>query len=106
MEKQEQQISLLVTRLVNEFKPKRIFLFGSQAWGIPSEDSDIDLCVILDSSEETPKERRIRARKALRDIPIPKDILVKTIEEIEKGRKVHALLESLILEKGKLVYEC
>ena len=33
--------------LVHQFKLKRIFLFGSHAWGTPSSDSDVDLLVVL-----------------------------------------------------------
>jgi predicted nucleotidyltransferase len=33
----------IVQRLVDEFHPERIILFGSHAWGTPTNDSDIDL---------------------------------------------------------------
>ena len=35
-----------VERLKKEFQPEEIYLFGSHAWGTPSEDSDVDLMVI------------------------------------------------------------
>ena len=37
-------------RLVAEFQPERITLFGSYAWGAPTEDSDVDLLVIMSTS--------------------------------------------------------
>src|SRR2546426_11700823 len=37
----------ITQRLVTEFQPEQIFLFGSHAWGTPDEDSDIDLLVVL-----------------------------------------------------------
>jgi len=37
----------ITRRLVAEFQPEEVILFGSQAWGIPNEDSDVDLLVIV-----------------------------------------------------------
>ena len=39
-----------VERLKSEFQPEQIWLFGSHAWGTPTEDSDVDLMVIVPSS--------------------------------------------------------
>jgi predicted nucleotidyltransferase len=33
----------MTRRLVAELQPERIILFGSYAWGAPTEDSDVDL---------------------------------------------------------------
>jgi predicted nucleotidyltransferase len=44
--------SEIVDRLVTEFDPERIILFGSHAWGNPDEDSDIDLLVIVSETKE------------------------------------------------------
>ena len=44
----------IVRRLVTEFDPEQIFLFGSRAWGKPGPDSDYGLMVILDPSPESP----------------------------------------------------
>ncbi len=41
------QIRALAERIVQEFQPDRIILFGSYAYGQPRSDSDIDLLVIL-----------------------------------------------------------
>ena len=91
-------------RLVAEFGPEKIILFGSQAWGTPSEDSDVDLLVIVPHSNEKPAQRAMRAYRCLRGLMIPTDILVKTRAEIEQYRGVHASLECEILERGKVLY--
>ncbi|MDQ3564448.1 MAG: nucleotidyltransferase domain-containing protein [Pseudomonadota bacterium] len=44
-----------------EFQPKEVILFGSHAWGTPSEDSDVDVLVIVSASDLTPTERAVRA---------------------------------------------
>ena len=47
-------------RLAAEFDPEQIILFGSHAWGTPTEDSDIDLLVIVPrASAAHPDGRRV-----------------------------------------------
>jgi predicted nucleotidyltransferase len=43
----ERCISKLSERIVREFQPERIILFGSYAYGQPRPDSDVDLLVVL-----------------------------------------------------------
>ena len=94
-----------VQRLVQEFQPEQIILFGSRAWGKPYAESDLDFLVIVSSSNEKPIERAIRATHSLHNIPVSIDVLVKTRAEVERMRPVYASLESEILERGKVVYK-
>jgi predicted nucleotidyltransferase len=94
----------ITRRLVAELRPEKIILFGSHAWGIPDEDSDLDLLVIVPHSELPPAQRARRAYRCLRGLNVPKDILVKTRSEVERFRSVHASLESEILERGKVIW--
>jgi predicted nucleotidyltransferase len=80
-------------------------LFGSQAWGQPTVDSDVDLLVIVSHSEEKPVQRAQRAYRRLRDLPVPLDVLVKTRAEVERYRHVYASLECEIMERGKVLYD-
>ena len=95
----------MTRRLVTEFQPCQIYLFGSHAWGEPHEDSDVDLLVIVPDSAESRLERGLRARQCLSDIRMPKDILVKTQAEVDWASRVYASLESEILECGVKLYE-
>ncbi len=54
-------IQTATQKLVAEFQPEQIWLFGSHAWGTPNEDSDVDLMVIVPSSDERPIRRMQRA---------------------------------------------
>src|SRR5437660_3637637 len=67
----------MTRRIVDQFHPVRVILFGSQARGDASPDSDVDLLVVLDAA---PDERRaaIEIRRALRGIPVCKDVIVTT----------------------------
>lgn len=95
----------VVDRLVREFDPERIYLFGSYAWGEPNEDSDLDLFIVVDRLRETPHKERVRARRCLRDLAIPKDVLIETWESVRRRARAAASLERLILDRGRLLYE-
>jgi uncharacterized protein len=101
----ERLIVDVTSRLVQEFNPETIFLFGSHLWGAPSEDSDLDLLVIVSNSEISSRKRSTLAYRCLRDVQYPLDILVKTREEIEKFSQVPQSLEHQILHRGKRLYE-
>jgi predicted nucleotidyltransferase len=94
----------MTRRLVAEFQPCQIYLFGSYAWGKPNEDSDIDLLVIVPDSKASRRDREVRARYCLRDLPIAKDVLVQTQTELERTSHVYASLQCEILERGKKLY--
>jgi uncharacterized protein len=91
-------------RLVAEFQPEQVWLFGSHAWGEPDEGSDLDLMVVVGDSSEAPVRRAQRAHRCLSGVGIAKDVLVKTRAEVERFRKVRSSLEALILEQGRLIY--
>jgi len=90
-----QFLNEITNRLVSALEPEQIFLFGSYAYGEPTEDSDIDLLVIISKSDE-PRYRRARqAYKALRGMGIPKDILVMTRSEVELKAMLFTILNIL-----------
>jgi predicted nucleotidyltransferase len=93
-----------VERLKTEFQPERIWLFGSHAWGTPTEDSDVDLMVIVPSSNERPIRRMQRAQRCLRGIGFAKDVLVNTRPEFDRYRHLKAFLSHKILERGRKLY--
>lgn len=94
----------VIHRLVDEFNPEMIYLFGSHAWGKPTADSDMDLLVIVTGSREKPIQRAVRAQRSLRGLKAPVDILVKTRKEFDKYTSVRASLEAQIAREGKLLY--
>jgi predicted nucleotidyltransferase len=94
----------MTRRLVAEFQPEQIILFGSQAWGTPDAGSDVDLLVIVSNSDVSPTQRAIRAHGCLGGLRVPVDVLVKTRAEVERFRRVPASLERAILERGEVLY--
>ncbi len=97
-------IEEITNRLVRDFDPERIFLFGSHVWGNPNQDSDLDLLMVVQNSEHSPAKRASLAYRCLQDIPYPIDILVKTRKEVERYSDISTALEYKILTQGKLLY--
>lgn len=98
-------ISTMVDLIVEQFQPLRIFLFGSQARGDATESSDIDLLVILNDDVPDNRKAAIEMRRLLQDMPISKDIIVSTPEEVERLRNVVGTIPYTVLREGKIVYE-
>lgn len=99
-----QTLQEITRRLVAEFAPEQIVLFGSHAWGHPDENSDLDLLVVVPESDQPAPRRAARAYRCLREVPIPLDILVKTRGEVERHRNVPASLIHDVMERGRLLY--
>lgn len=95
----------MTRRLVNEFDPEQVILFGSYAWGKPNQDSDVDLMVIVSESDETEYQRMVRGLHALRDKIVPTDVFIKTRAEFDRYKEVYASLECLIAEQGIVLYD-
>lgn len=100
-----QYIEQMKNRLINEYKPKGIFLFGSYAWGTPDDESDVDLVIIVEQTDEKPQKRISRALKALHGIPVSKDILVYTQVEFDRISSDKSSLLYRIKIEGVKLYE-
>ncbi len=98
-----EEIQQLTDKIAREFRPEKVILFGSWAWGKPGPDSDVDLCVV----KETPDTREFARRidRALYPRQLPIDILVYTPQGIERRLRVGDVFLRDILRKGKILYE-
>lgn len=97
-------VAEIVRRLVELYKPERIYLFGSSVRGTAAPDSDYDFMVIV--SDDTPRE--VRETKAvfsaLLDIDAPIDVLVWTRHEFDQRLHLRVSFPSTIVSEGKLLY--
>jgi len=93
----------MVTRIVAQFAPERIILFGSHARGDAGADSDIDLLVVM-SVEGSKRKTRLNIRAALHDISMPKDVIVSDSSEFEWRKDVVGTIEWPAYREGKVLY--
>lgn len=94
----------IVKRLVNGLHPEEIILFGSHAYGEPTESSDIDLLVILSESDEPRYRRASKAYSLMWGLSAPTELLVMTRQELEQSATVSGSLANQALQKGKVLY--
>ena len=100
----EDMLQTATRRLVAEFQPEEIYLFGSHAWGTPDQDSDMDLMVIIPQSDERPIRRDQRAQRCLGWLPVSADVLVRTRHEVNRVRELQGSLTREVLQRGRKVY--
>lgn len=99
----QKQIDQIVKTIVNEYRPSKIILFGSFAYGNPTEDSDLDLLIIKD--DDVPKiQRNRKVRRILKDFSIPVDIIVKTNQEFENLKNIIGTVIYPANKYGKVIY--
>ncbi len=100
----EEFLQEIARKIVEEFHPRRIVLFGSRARGEGRGDSDVDLFVEMES-DLRPSERAARVGRVfgLRDWSL--DLVVYTPEEVKKHRDVHGALMSIIEREGRVLYD-
>ena len=91
-------------RLVCVYEPEIIYLFGSYAWGHPDEESDLDLLVVIQASDEKSHKRSIIGRRALWELGIPKDLMVYTQQEFNERAVDPTSLIFKIKNQGKVIY--
>ena len=89
-------------RVGTRFRPDKVILFGSRAYGTPHADSDVDLLVIMPARNQIDQAIRIRRECPA---PFPMDLIVRTPHNIgwrlEEGESFH----TEIVTKGKVLYE-
>jgi uncharacterized protein len=94
----------IVRRIVEKFDPEKIILFGSYAYGRPHQDSDVDLFVVMESSQRQ-VEREVAVSLLILPRPFPIDVIVRTPEEVEQAIKKGDYFVREILSKGRILYE-
>ncbi|MDI6591713.1 MAG: nucleotidyltransferase domain-containing protein [Patescibacteria group bacterium] len=103
-EKYKKEIEKIIKKIKKEYRPLKIFLFGSFVWGKFNPDSDLDLFIIKNTTKKK-LDRIYEVYKLLWDKRIPLDILVYTPKEVKKRLEMGDFFIEDIIENGKLVYE-
>lgn len=90
-------------KLVQQFHPVRVVLFGSYASGKPGPDSDVDILVIL-PFEGRPVKKALEILNRT-DPRFPIDLMARTPEQVADRLKMNDFFMRDIMEKGKVLYE-
>ena len=87
---------------------EKVILFGSYAYGIPTDDSDIDILAIKNIPESETRDFRLRLKKILwakfGRLNFTFDILVDNEERIKKRISIGDLFYQEIYSKGRILY--
>lgn len=96
-------LPVIKQRIVRRCHPDRIILFGSQARGDATADSDIDLLVVVpDDRDRRGLVKSLRAELA--DIEVAKDIFVTTPRTIARYGDVIGTVLEPALREGVQIY--
>jgi predicted nucleotidyltransferase len=102
----EKTIQAAASRLVEEFNPERIILFGSYARGTADEHSDVDLLVITRAAERGNRHKMASEMdRALWGLSMARDVVILTPEEFEEDKEIPGTLSRYASKEGRLLYE-
>ncbi|MBI5740566.1 MAG: nucleotidyltransferase domain-containing protein [Nitrospirae bacterium] len=93
----------MVKRIVAQFNPEKIILFGSHARGTAGPDSDVDLLVVMPVSGSK-RRARLEIQTALHDIMIATDVIVSDPAEFEWRKDIVGTIEWPATHEGKVLY--
>lgn len=99
-----EKIRQVAQKIIDEFQPERIILFGSWAWGNPGPNGDVDLFVVK-RSQQGPLEMMRDIDRILFGRTIPVDILAYTPEQVENRKLLGDPFVKRILNSGQVLYE-
>lgn len=99
--------SRLLPRLKTAFSLQALWLFGSTARRTASADSDVDLLLVCEETEERWIDRQARSARACEDVDLPFscDVIVWTVQEWQRAQMNGNGLGAAVLAEGERVYE-
>jgi uncharacterized protein len=99
----QKTIQEVIRRLIKAYDPLEIYLYGKYAWGTPDEEDDLNLLLIIESSDKKVYQRGDLAFDALLSLKIPKNISVFTKQEFDKNCQDVTSLTYEVKNKGKKI---
>ena len=96
-------IKRVCAQIARRFRPQRIILFGSYAYGKPTPDSDVDLLVIM-SLEGRTTEKAVEISSSL-EYRFPIDLVVRTPEEVRQRLAWNDFFLREVTEQGVVMYD-
>ncbi len=102
----KKQIRKLAQTITKNYDARKIFLFGSYAYGKPTSSSDLDICIITNLKNRRKIDVIRDIRKELSSFLLfPLDILLYEEKEFNERASFKNTLEHKISESGILLNE-
>ena len=96
----DKDLSEIVTKLKDHFKPMKVFIFGSRAKGTSTPDSDYDLFLIVKNSDKSQLQRMQEARRLIWGRTIAVDIFIYTEAEFFKFNDEFSSIAHTVANEG------
>ena len=90
--------------VAKQFRPRKIILFGSYAYGKPTEDSDVDLLVVMPRTRRRGERMAVRIRLAI-PADFPMDLIVRTPHFLSQRMAWGDSFTQEIISRGDVLYE-
>ena len=100
---ENESIAELAQRIVQEFHPRRIILFGSSAIGKETEGSDVDLFIIMPTEGSGLRKAAEIMNKISPRMPV--DLIVRDPVDVRRRLEANDFFLQEVIEKGKILYE-
>lgn len=102
----QETIEEIKHRLIDFYRPVRIYLFGSQARGEAGPDSDLDFLVVVPDNTPPSRLRPAALAQVLSGIGTAADVIPWLQSDFE-GRAAHvvASLPAMVVREGRLLYD-
>lgn len=100
----ERELQGITDKIVREFRPEKVVLFGSLAWGEPHKDSDIDLFVVKETNLPSLKRIEVLDRLFSRRA-YPMDFLVYTPAQVQRCLASGDLFVRNVVANGRVLYD-
>lgn len=98
-----QTVRDMAQRLVEEFHPELVIVFGSLARGDGTKDSDVDFMVVVREVQDR-RALRVAMRRALNGMGLPKDLVVLSTAEYEEKRRIPGTIAYPADQEGRILY--
>jgi predicted nucleotidyltransferase len=105
MENLAERIETIKDSILKNVPAKYIYLYGSYAYGNPTEKSDVDIYLVTPDNVANTLEIY---SKIMVDLSLKKIFFVDLLlnrESVFNKRKMENILEETIFQKGRLIYE-
>lgn len=100
--KKNNKLEQIVQVLKDEFKPSRLFLFGSQANNTATPDSDYDFVIVVPQSKKSRVENMADARALLQNkCGVSADVFVYSQKEFDENIKEFSSIPETALNTGR-----